>query len=88
MKPSRLVAGMIAATRGVGLGVVFIVWQGDRAFAGNMGALKIDLAVAFGVSYGLFWVADRLGLIADAFTKDSEISDVYPEKPKDEHQPS
>jgi hypothetical protein len=81
LKPSRLIAGMIAGSCGVGIGVWLLVWQGDAAFQRNGNNLKIILAVAFGIAYGLFWLADRLGLIADPYMK--ERNDVYEEKPEE-----
>jgi len=87
MRPSRLVAGGIAGTCGVVASLAFIVWRGDRLFS-NGGDVRIIIAIAFGIAYGLFWLADRLGLLADPFTKDSEINDVYPEKPKGDNQQS
>ena len=73
MRPSRCVAGLIAGICGAVVCVVYFVTEGEAVLHSQE-----NLHIILAVPYGLFWLADRLGLLDDPYTKATSIYDKKP----------
>ena len=78
MKPSRLVAGIIAGGCGMIVGIALISLE--HPFLLTEINTRVIFALSFGAACGVFRLADRFGLVADPFSNDANR--IYDEKPE------